>query len=262
MEFINKAVRTIISYSSTTKHLFNRIRLGYRGLRKSFYLNDLEVLHATGFKGSGCAIDIGANRGDVINDLLKMCPTVEAFEPLSTAYAELTDRFSGANNIVCHKVGLSSEKRQVKLFVPGYGKYFMEGLSSIHQNKMIEIHEALDREKPFFFYNQNRKTKRQETIDLMPLDHFELKPSIIKIDVEGEEMEVLKGANKTIEQYRPVLYLENNLNLQLNWIYDLNYTSMNVVNNKLVEGIGKKNYFLIPNEQLSNLVLNDISSES
>ena len=33
-------------------------------------------------------------------------------------------------------------------------------------------------------------------------------PDIIKIDVEGEELEVLKGAEKTIREYRPSLCIE------------------------------------------------------
>ena len=34
-----------------------------------------------------------------------------------------------------------------------------------------------------------------------------LVPSVIKIDVEGWEWEVLKGARKTLEQHRPCLFL-------------------------------------------------------
>ena len=47
-------------------------------------------------------------------------------------------------------------------------------------------------------------------IELKPLDDIEFhkKISVIKIDVEGMEINVLKGAKNTINNYRPMLYIE------------------------------------------------------
>ncbi len=42
------------------------------------------------------------------------------------------------------------------------------------------------------------------------LDPFNIKPNFIKIDVEGCELKVLKGAAKTIEKRRPVMVVEIN----------------------------------------------------
>ena len=46
---------------------------------------------------------------------------------------------------------------------------------------------------------------RVRTIDSMPLQHLRL----IKIDVEGAELEVIKGAGATIRRLRPFLVVEN-----------------------------------------------------
>jgi FkbM family methyltransferase len=43
-------------------------------------------------------------------------------------------------------------------------------------------------------------------LDDLPLENCQL----IKIDVEGMELDVLQGSRKTIRLFRPVLYLENN----------------------------------------------------
>lgn len=45
-------------------------------------------------------------------------------------------------------------------------------------------------------------------VPVVPLDQFGLSPSLIKIDVEGMECDVLEGAIKTIERCRPYLFCE------------------------------------------------------
>ncbi len=42
------------------------------------------------------------------------------------------------------------------------------------------------------------------------VDNYDLKPNFIKIDVEGCELKVLKGAAKTIEKFRPKMVIEVN----------------------------------------------------
>ncbi|MFZ4214160.1 FkbM family methyltransferase, partial [Pantoea endophytica] len=49
---------------------------------------------------------------------------------------------------------------------------------------------------------------RIATLDSMVKDEPENSISVIKIDVEGMEMEVLGGAVKTLERHSPVIYAE------------------------------------------------------
>lgn len=49
-----------------------------------------------------------------------------------------------------------------------------------------------------------------ETVQVMTVDQIGLSAlALIKIDVEGMELDVLKGAQATIAKHRPVLYVEN-----------------------------------------------------
>jgi len=49
-----------------------------------------------------------------------------------------------------------------------------------------------------------------EAIQILPLDNVELSSlALIKIDVEGMELDVLKGARQTIAKHMPALYIEN-----------------------------------------------------
>lgn len=46
-------------------------------------------------------------------------------------------------------------------------------------------------------------------VETTKVDNFAMAPNLIKIDVEGMEAQVIRGAEKTIESYRPFLYVEN-----------------------------------------------------
>jgi FkbM family methyltransferase len=47
-------------------------------------------------------------------------------------------------------------------------------------------------------------------IKVESIDSLAMRPALIKIDVEGMELDVLEGAAATVEAGRPVLYVENN----------------------------------------------------
>jgi FkbM family methyltransferase len=55
--------------------------------------------------------------------------------------------------------------------------------------------------------NNAAVTRRTITVDSLVAE-LNLKPSVIKIDVEGFEDLVLKGAVETLKQYRPTLFIE------------------------------------------------------
>ncbi len=51
----------------------------------------------------------------------------------------------------------------------------------------------------------SRTSVRQVSVDSLGLE-----PDLIKIDVEGMEADVIRGAKETIKRHSPVLYFENN----------------------------------------------------
>lgn len=48
-------------------------------------------------------------------------------------------------------------------------------------------------------------------VEVITIDSLEVRPALIKIDVEGEEMAVLEGAAATIERHKPLLYVEGDM---------------------------------------------------
>jgi hypothetical protein len=53
-----------------------------------------------------------------------------------------------------------------------------------------------------------RITYHEQVVEIVPLDELELAPSIVKIDVEGADYQILLGLRATIERYRPHILVE------------------------------------------------------
>lgn len=144
-------------------------------------------------------IDIGANQGEFSLFAAKRLTQgrVLAFEPVDFFYNLLKENIARNNfkNIETFHYGLSNEVKQLPIYMGHTGAGEHEGLATIFQSDQrarfiqnIEL-EILDEQLPALALQR---------IDFM------------KIDVEGAEMLVLKGALKTIERFKPLIMLEIN----------------------------------------------------
>ena len=68
----------------------------------------------------------------------------------------------------------------------------------------------------------------------VPLDSFRVDPSLIKIDVEGHELAVLKGALQTIVQYRPLLLVEVSNPAAADYLFSLGYRARRISANNVL----------------------------
>lgn len=149
-------------------------------------------------------IDVGGHAGQMTKIFCKLASLgrVYTFEPGSYAYSILskTKRFKKLNNLEIFKEGISSKEGTVHFHVPikksgsiGYG------ISHIH----LEDHKVME------------GRYIEEKIKVTTLDTFisskKLKKvSFIKIDVEGHELEVLRGAEKVLAESNPAIMIEIN----------------------------------------------------
>jgi FkbM family methyltransferase len=130
-------------------------------------------------------VDVGANIGNhALYFALVRGVTVHAFEPNPVAleYLRTNVEANGARSVHVHAIGLSDATGRGRI-APAEDL----GMASVEEDDSGEI-------------------------DLRPLDSYGFPPepriAVIKIDIEGAEARVLKGAESTIRTHRPVIAME------------------------------------------------------
>lgn len=159
---------------------------------KTFYeLDVLEEISSLGV-GDGVFVDVGANIGNhSLFFSIILDRQVEAFEPADDAYTQLVQnvRLNRAERLVsCHRMALGEEEgRGLMNLVPGN-----LGASS--------------------FSRDDAGSVQLSTLDAVLLRRAR-KVALIKIDVEGLEIAVLKGATEILNRDNPVLIVEGQTNV-------------------------------------------------
>lgn len=184
-----------------------RIKIGNYGpfkLHPYFAFSNFEnwnAGHNNGFeacieacKGKKCVVDIGGHVGLValpMSSTLAPNGKVFVFEPAAANYKYLNKHviINKAHNISLYNCLIGDENFDS---VPFYERDEATGMNSLVIKK--------DREQ---YIKTNRK---QITLDSF-FENSPLKPELIKIDVEGAEIKVLKGGIQTLKKFKPLIFL-------------------------------------------------------
>ena len=147
-------------------------------------------------------IDVGANIGIFARPSCEVFEQVICFEPVAKNFAALILNMADCANAILHPVGLSDALRRVKFELQTDKCGCSRQVSEWGDDPAFENYEC----------------------DLVPLDAYGYDAvDWIKVDVEGFEMDVLRGAQDTIKKNRPWLLLERNGQEELHrqWLNDL-----------------------------------------
>ena len=146
-------------------------------------------------------IDVGVYRGVHSYEMSKYSLNVHSFEANPIIYNDLVETLPLIKkNIKLYNFALSDKSGEVILKIPirdksankkNYEEYFKMGLATIHENNNFDNFEEF--------------SVISKKIDDFK---FENKISFIKIDVEGHEMEVIKGGLDLINKFKPNLMIE------------------------------------------------------
>ena len=144
------------------------------------------------------AIDVGANSGChtlVMASAVGGSGKVVAFEPNPRMFNRLQAnvKLNRLENVDLCPVALSDQSGIVTLHIPKDGDY-NQGLGSIHSANLEEASDQIN----------VPKISLDDWVD----EHYLSRIDLIKIDVEGHEMQVFKGAYQTLKKFKPILIFE------------------------------------------------------
>jgi FkbM family methyltransferase len=158
-------------------------------------LQTFEVMKRVLQKDSNC-VDVGCHQGSILKEMLRFAPngTHFAFEPLPEMYQGLQESFGNLANVHRYTCALSdtagTTSFQNVVSNPAY--------SGFRQRRYGRPHEQIQ-----------QITVRTDLLDNVVPQHIPIQ--FIKVDVEGAELQVFKGAIKTIKRSRSIIVFEHGL---------------------------------------------------
>ena len=204
------------------------------------------------FKENALFIDIGANRGEAIQSILIKYPhscKIIGFEPNPIIFEKLKAVYKSNKKVTLHNIGLGSATHKINLFIPFYRNWMFDGLASFYHK------EAAEWLKSRLWNYEEKYLKIKEIIcNIKRLDDFDLSPDFIKIDVQGYELEVLKGAQNTIYKSTPVLLLETPSRAVSSFLKDLGYGFYAYRHGNFTKGNGALNTFCFTADTYSEMI--------
>lgn len=175
----------------------------FNNLLFNLSINGLGILNYTNLKVSGersflknylpgkkgVIIDIGANEGKYCEEILKFNKKIRiyAFEPHPLTFQRLALHFEDHGNVTTINQGLSSEKGYFKLY--DYPNNDGSSHASLYADVLIDIHGIKDA-----FSHEVSLTTLDTFVENQKIQEI----SLLKIDTEGNELEVLRGGILTL----------------------------------------------------------------
>jgi FkbM family methyltransferase len=175
------------------QHELRRVFFSSQIRRRRFATDEKEYALLHTFLSTGdWALDIGANVGHYtlrMSELVGSAGRVIAFEPVPNTFALLAEnvRLGAFPNVSLLNVAASDGTKSVAIDIP----QFAEGMANYYRAQLSDRPSAL-------------------AILTLPVDALGLTQRIklVKIDVEGHELAVLRGMRGLIERDHPVLIVE------------------------------------------------------
>lgn len=179
-------------------------------------------------KDGDTVFDIGANAGYYSIFLGKKFKKAKiyAFEPVPETFLMLKKniRLNGLNNIKAFNFGFGNEEKTAPFY------FYKEGSGNASARK-------LNREEKNIVINC--RIKRMDDF----IEREKIKIDLIKCDVEGAELNVFKGGERTLKRFRPVIMVEMlrkwskafgyHPNDTINFLKNLGYSCFTVSGKKL-----------------------------
>jgi FkbM family methyltransferase len=193
------AAKTLALLPSTLRWLITKAILESQGVGWGSSTTELEarfaskILNGLGIKNP-IAFDVGANIGNWSKAFICFSPDAicYAFEPSNITFQSLKENTRNSSNIFSINIGMSEEAGTARLFT----NEPRSGFASLISRRLDHFDISMN---------------KSEEVSLSSLDIYieshNIFPAIVKLDVEGHELAVLRGASKSISKI-PLIQFE------------------------------------------------------
>jgi FkbM family methyltransferase len=152
-----------------------------------------KIMKMTIRENSNC-IDVGCHKGEMLDTILKLSPDGKhfAFEPIPPLYEFLKDKYSLYSIVLPYALSDS------------------EGTTTFQYVKNAPAYSGINKRK----YAVETPDIQEIEVEMKRLDNVipaGTKIDFIKIDVEGGEFGVMKGASEILKKYKPIVIFESGL---------------------------------------------------
>lgn len=218
--------------------------------------SDFKILKFIHAEPRGCYVDVGANHGQSIESILLFKPNAEiiSFEANPILAKKLTARYGAQNNIRIVAAGLADTPGEFALFIPSYNGFVYDALASFDKCSAT----SWLCEKTIVGFRPQKLRISESRCRVTTLDSQQLSPAFIKVDVQGYEYNVLRGARETLRKHEPILLVESFRNdpRTINIAEELGYEEYHCEGSGLRKGAPTDgpNSFLITRARWSELV--------
>ncbi len=201
---LNSTIRSRLTRSPRLYSFARRAAILGRYARKRVHEPDFEFFRGRG-DGTGMLLDIGANAGQSALSFraVNRGPII-SIEPNPGHERDLKLVSRIIKDFEYRLCAVGAEPGRATLFVPVYGRIELTGEASLLADDAgrgfwVESHTADD---------ASELELREIDVEVVRIDDLGLAPAWVKIDVEGAEMEALRGMERTLTEHRPVLMVE------------------------------------------------------
>ncbi len=136
-------------------------------------------------------VDVGTNRGQILGEAVRLAPAGHhiAFEPIPALAEEIARSFPAVD---CRRlaVGARAEVAEFCHFTS------LDGWSGLRRNQEISD----ERGQPQYIEVQ---------VSTLDAELRDVRPDLVKVDVEGAELHVFEGARELLARARPVVVFEH-----------------------------------------------------
>ena len=151
---------------------------------------------------SQASIDIGVYRGVYTYFLSSLTQYVYAFEANSLLYSKLLNSFNNRSNIKIENLAVSSSLGKTEIRIPIRNQNADYDNEQKYELGIATIHKENDL--------QNKPYETISSINKTTLDDYKFQHDVgfIKIDVEGHELEIIRGGKNFIKKHKPTMLVE------------------------------------------------------